>query len=333
MLPLPAKNKEYVFCRNLVYPRENEYSEMSTCSIPAPNSCLADGLPYAPVTRHVDMRTLTALTSKKPKVKWDVIYLEKGKILSRHVDSDNEDVLEGKLESFFKEGRHLLLVLRLRKGFFKSKYTATIVKMGHIKNLSWRHNLHVLLRNTYANGEEICAAFDKNLRDTDREERIRTYRITSQLDDAWFVLKEIKNNIQLKPVLLLFSSAGITWDHIRHMYVTPLVDFDEQFKVIEIHYDQENPNKVSVQDIFLRFNVRRVPTWLLATPSRTKLKGGVQITRFENFRDVFFSKQLEKGRKDMSVENPQHVEEAFTNFLRWGVKQSQSFKSRQEVTI
>lgn len=279
------------------------------------------------------MRTLTALGAKKPKARWDVIYLEKGKILSRHIDSDDDTALAGKLAAFFKEGRHLLLVLRLRKGFFRSKYTATMEKVGNIKNLSWRHNLHVLLRNTYANGEEICTIFDKTLRDTDREERIRTYRIAMQLDDAWFLLKEIRDNVPLKPVLILFTSAGITWERIRDAYVTPLVDHEELIKALEVHYDPDNPNKVAVQDILLRFNVRRVPTWLMATPSRMKVKGGVQVTRFENFRDAYFAKQVDKGRKDMNASNTDHVEEAFSAFLRWGIKQVQSSKSRQEVNI
>lgn len=279
------------------------------------------------------MRTLTALGAKKPKARWDVIYLEKGKILSRHIDSDDDTALAGKLAAFFKEGRHLLLVLRLRKGFFRSKYTATMEKVGNIKNLSWRHNLHVLLRNTYANGEEICTIFDKTLRDTDREERIRTYRIAMQLDDAWFLLKEIRDNVPLKPVLILFTSAGITWERIRDAYVTPLVDHEELIKALEVHYDPDNPNKVAVQDILLRFNVRRVPTWLMATPSRMKVKGGVQVTRFENFRDAYFAKQADKGRKDMNASNTDHVEEAFSAFLRWGIKQVQSSKSRQEVNI
>ncbi len=279
------------------------------------------------------MRTLTALGSKKPKARWDVIYLEKGKILSRHIDTDDENVLAGKLAAFFKEGRHLLLVLRLRKGFLRSKYTATMEKVGNIKNLSWRHNLHVLLRNTYANGEEICAIFDKTLHDTDREERIRTYRIATQLDDAWFLLKEIRDNVQLKPVFILFTSAGITWERIRDAYVTPLVDHEEQIKALEVHYDPEKPNKITVQDILLRFNVRRVPTWLLTTPNLGKVKGGVQVTRFENFRDAYFAKQADKGRKDMNACNTEHVEEAFSAFLRWGLKQVQSSKSRQEVNI
>jgi hypothetical protein len=279
------------------------------------------------------MRTLTALGTKKPKAKWDVIYLEKGKILSKHIDSDDENVLAGKLAAFFKEGRHLLLVLRLRKGFLRSKYTATIEKIGHIKNLSWRHNLHVLLRNTYANGEDICEKFDKTLHDTDREERIRTYRIATQFDDAWFLLKEIRENVQLKPVLILFTSAGMTWDHIRDAYVTPLVDHEEQIKALEVHYDPKKPNKVSVQDILLRFNVRRVPTWLLATPSRGRTKGGVRVTRFENFRDAYFARQVDKGRKDMGASNPEHMEEAFSSFLLWGIRQVQSSRSRQEVNI
>ena len=279
------------------------------------------------------MGFIRKLTGNLPKIDWDVIYQDNGKITLKRIGTNDENALDSKLSIFFQKKAHLLLVLKLRKKFLKKKPSAEIYRHGSIKNLSIRHNVHVLLRNSYANGETVAKDFDRTLKDADREEKIRTYRIADQHTDSWFVLKDIKGNVSAQPVLILFTSTTKNWDMIRESYVLPLVDFEGQIKVAEVHYDNQSQTKLGVQEAFTRFKVRRVPTWLMATPRKEKGHDGVRITRFETFRESYFAKQAQHGRNGMSLATMGDVREAFTAFIVWGLKQVQNYKPSAKVDL
>jgi len=265
------------------------------------------------------------------KYEWDLVYSEKGKIKSVHVKGADSGVLASSTQGFNRPDRQLLLVVRLNKGFFKSKFTAEVEELYPMKSLASRHNLHVFLRNSYANGEELSKEVEGLQHAEDRAERMRSYRIEERPHDLWFLLKEIKNSVASKPVLLAFSSVNRTWEQQRDFYVSALVDYDQQIMAMEVEYDNQSPDKLAMQDIFVRFNVRRVPAWIMATPVSRGGKLGIQITRFENYRDAYFSRQQDQGRAAMDPQRKEDVEEAFHSFLLWGVKQVAAVKPSEQI--
>lgn len=279
------------------------------------------------------MKTLRNITSLGARYEWDAIYAEKGKVKSLHVKGDDAGVIDARLQGFNKADRQLLLVVRLQKGFLKSKYSGQVHQLSPIKSLSWRHNLHVFLRNSYANGEELSKEVEDMHHAEDRVERMRTYRIEDRPLDLYYVIKEIKNNVTMKPIVLSFSSANRTWEQQRDFFVSVLVDYEQQIQVMEVEYDNYSPNKLAVQDIFLRFKVRRVPAWVMATPVKRENKAGIQVTRFDVFRDAYFDRQQSQGRPPMSAQKQTDVEEAFNSFILWGLKQVASMKSNETISF
>lgn len=273
------------------------------------------------------------ITSMGAKYEWDLVYSEKGKIRSQHVKGNDPSVLAGHTQGFNKPERQLLVVVRLNKGFFKSKYSGEVHELAPLKSLAARHNLHVFLRNSYNNGEELSKEVERLQHAEDRAERMRTYRIDERPDDLWFLLKAIKENVAAKPVVMAFSSANRNWEQQRDFYVSALVDYEQQVLAVEVEYDNQSPQKLAVQDIFIRFRVRRVPAWLMATPSQRGGKLGIQITRFEVYRDAYFARQQEQGRPPMSSQKKEDVEEAFQSYLLWGLKQVAAVKPGEKIEI
>ncbi len=279
------------------------------------------------------LKTLQRLTAPNARFEWDVIYQEKGRIHSAFIRGNEASVLQQRLDAFITAERQLLVVLALSKGFLKRKYAGSIVEHRPIRSLSWRHNLNVFLRNSYNNGEELCKELERLLQEGDREERLRTFSIKERPEELWFVLKAIKEAVTTTPVLLTFSSAERSWEEQREFYVEPLVEYEQQLHCLEIVYHPDSPSKTALQDIFIRFNVRRVPTWIMATPVKRGGKSSVQITRFDRFRDAYFARQESEGRPPMRADKQEDVAEAFTGFILWGLGQTAAVKANESISL
>lgn len=273
------------------------------------------------------------ITTPGSRFQWDIIFMEKGTIKSAYVQGADAEVLAARLQEASILGRQLLLVVRLRKGFFRRKYSAEIVQHNPIKSLSWRHNLNVFLRNSYANGDALSDQLDALQEQEDREERIRTYKIADHPQDLKTMLHAIKANYTVKPVLVAFSSVNRNWEQQREWFVGPLVDYDRQLHVLEVVYDNQDENKQVVQDIFIRFNVRHVPVWIMSTPTKRGDKVSVQVTRFDKFRDAYFARQEAQSGRMMEAGNPQDVQEAFTSYVLWGLKQLQKVTVSENISL
>lgn len=276
---------------------------------------------------------LRNLTTSGGRSSWEVVYTQSGLIKSAQVAAHTEEEVANRVAGFNTAERQIILVLHLRKGFLKSKSHAVIHEKHRVPSLSLRHNLNVFLRNSYSNGDAIAKELEKMLQEEEREEKLRSFHIEERPQDLWFVLKEIKTNVQSKPVLVAFVSAGRSWEDQRKFYVAPLVDYESQLMLLQVEYDPQSPNKLALQEIFTRFKIRRVPCWIMATPVKRQGKPGIQITRFENFRDAYFSQQAEEGRSGMDSGKADDVEEAFTSYVLWGIKQTSGALSATQISI
>lgn len=250
---------------------------------------------------------------------WEIVYTQKGQVKNIPVAEAGAGVVDHELAKL-PDSAKLLLVLELKYSLLRRKRKGRIHKYTPEHSLSEKHNLFVYLRTNYANGEQIVGEIEQLHSDAVRSEKIRRYGFDQSVDCRWALAKEIKSHLAARPILFAFTAYGSTlWKAQRHFYIPVLVDYENSIQAYELCYDKGHEGHEEIKGLFYRFQVKRVPTWLMLTPERKGGKLHVKISRFEQFRDRYFLAQQSRQQREMKKADEMDVREAFERFVLWGV--------------
>ncbi len=262
---------------------------------------------------------------------WSIIYVRENVLKRRDIGKAPAEVLDDWLAPLRSKSR-ILGILEIRRSRFSRKIQASIYSLNPPKTLSERYNLLATLRTEYDNGEALVRQAERLLADADRLDRIASYRIERSLDDLLAVKMEVKNNMLAKPVLLLFSVPySKAWQVQKPCYAPSLVDHEEELAVCEVLYDADADNAANVKEIFLKFEITRIPAWVLVLPL-PKTAGGTRMIRFGDHIERFFMNQKSQGR-EMSVKRVDDVSEAFEDMISIGLAEMNDARSARSINL
>lgn len=250
---------------------------------------------------------------------WEILYIHNGQVRNQPISGDSSAFVEQELKKLPGAVR-VVLVLQISHSLFRRKPKGRVHSYTPQHSLSERHNLFVFLRTHYANGEEIVQEVERAQQDAVRTNKIERYSYNRSIDSRWALEKVIKDHLVARPILLVFTVQGSKlWKTQRAVFVPVLVDYENSIQAYELCYDKEQDGHREIKWLFYHFRVKRIPSWLLLTPERRKGKIAVTISRFEQFRERYFTQQASQQQREMDKDEKNDVSEAFERFVLWGI--------------
>ncbi len=166
----------------------------------------------------------------------------------------------------------------------------------------------------------LVTRLNKVFKERNKEERIRKYEVPLKVESMPEVFTEIKSNVLLKPVLILFNSNDcLIWKEQRGYYGRTLVENEEILSIVEVLFNKQSPQVAETKKVFMRFNISKVPSWIMVTPARKNGEMKPQFSRFDAYCDNYFMGMVSEGRKRNKQTTSTELEEAFGAFVAWGM--------------
>ncbi len=249
----------------------------------------------------------------------EILYSQGNRILCSRIPNASDIALQAELEHIKRFGSPIVVLL-IKHNVFGFRKKATVKKHFALDSLHLKYRLFKFMRREYANGDSLVTKLNKVFTERNKEERIRKYEVPLKVETMPEVLSEIKNNVLHKPVLILFNSnESLIWKEQRSLYGRALVENEEVLSVVEVHFNKQSPQAAETKKVFFKFNIGRVPSWIMVTPVR---KGGIlkpHFSRFDAYCDKYFLGMVSEGRKKSKETKANELEEAFGAFVSWGM--------------
>ncbi len=249
----------------------------------------------------------------------DIVYSKGNRILCSRIPNASDIALQAELGHIKKYGSPIVILI-IKHNVLGFRKKAIVKKHYALESLHLKYRLFKFIRNEYANGDVLVTKLNKVFKERNKEERIRKYEVPLKVETMPEVFSEIKNNVLHKPVLILFNSnESLIWKEQRSLYGRALVENEESVSVVEVRFNKQSPQAAEAKKVFFKFNIGRVPSWIMVTPVR---KAGVlkpHFSRFDAYCDKYFLGMVSEGRKKSKETKADELEEAFGAFVSWGM--------------